>query len=112
MALRRQEIHCHECNQYVQFSIDDALEGQHVLTCPKCGHEHCRVVKNGEITDERWGQRNSNFSSSITYTVSGIITSSANSTYITSMAGSTAVPSNGGAQLHKFFYQAWSDTVT
>jgi len=29
-----------------------------VLECPNCGHEHCRVVKGGIITDERWDQRN------------------------------------------------------
>lgn len=54
----RQEIHCHACDKWVQFIIDQALDGNHVLNCPNCGHEHCRVVKNGEITDFRWDQRN------------------------------------------------------
>lgn len=54
----RQEIHCHNCDQWVQFMIDLSLNGNHVLNCPSCNHEHCRVVKDGEITDIRWDQRN------------------------------------------------------
>jgi len=56
--LEFQEIHCHNCNQYVRFKMDMSLNGNHVLKCPKCGHEHCRVVKDGIITSERWGRRN------------------------------------------------------
>jgi uncharacterized Zn finger protein len=58
MRNERQEIYCHECNNYVQFVIDLELNGNHVLKCPKCGHEHCRVVRNGIITDDRWDSRN------------------------------------------------------
>ena len=53
----RQEIHCHACGRYVQFDIDIDLDGNHMLECPNCGHEHCRVVKNGVITGERWDSR-------------------------------------------------------
>lgn len=55
---RRQELHCHACRRYVQFEIDISLDGNHVLKCPNCGHEHCRVVRNGVITEGRWDQRN------------------------------------------------------
>lgn len=58
--LRRQELHCHACDKYVQFTLDMALNGNHVLECPNCGHEHCRVVEDGEITADRWAQRNGN----------------------------------------------------
>lgn len=54
----RQELHCHECRRYVQFDVDLSLDGNHVLNCPNCGHEHCRVVRRGRITDIRWDQRN------------------------------------------------------
>lgn len=54
--IERQELYCHECRKYVQFEIDLKLEGNHVLKYPNCGHEHCRVVKNGKVTDERWGR--------------------------------------------------------
>jgi hypothetical protein len=54
----RQEIHCHNCGMYVRFDIDMSLDGNHVLECPVCGHEHCRVVKNGVVTEDRWDSRN------------------------------------------------------
>ena len=56
--IERQEIHCHACDRYVQFNLDLGLDGNHVLKCPNCGHEHCRVVRNGRITRDRWDQRN------------------------------------------------------
>ncbi len=57
-SVQGQELYCHACNGYVQFELDLALDGNHVLECPNCGHEHCRVVKNGVITDARWDRRN------------------------------------------------------
>lgn len=60
MSVERQELHCHECQRYVQFDLDLSLNGNHVLNCPNCGHEHCRVVKDGKITDIRWDTRNGN----------------------------------------------------
>ena len=56
--IEQQVLYCHECGQYVHFPIDLSLNGNHVLECPSCGHEHCRVVKDGMITDFRWDQRN------------------------------------------------------
>jgi hypothetical protein len=58
MKKERQELHCHNCNKYVQFDIDIEQNGNHVVICPECGHEHCRVVNNGIITDVRWDSRN------------------------------------------------------
>lgn len=54
----KQELHCHNCDRYVQFEIDMALNGNRVIICPNCQHEHCRVVKDGIITDQRWDTRN------------------------------------------------------
>ena len=56
--IERQELWCHDCENYVQFDLDLSVDGNHVLECPSCGHEHCRVVKNGRITDIRWDSRN------------------------------------------------------
>lgn len=53
-----QELHCHACGRYVQFRLDLSINGNHVLNCPNCGHEHCRVVHDGKITDIRWDSRN------------------------------------------------------
>ena len=58
---RRQELYCHACDGYVQFIVDLSLNGNHVLHCPNCGHEHCRVVRDGVITDIRWDSRNGTF---------------------------------------------------
>ena len=55
---RRQELYCHGCDGYVQFVVDLNLNGNHVVHCPNCGHEHCRVVQDGVITDIRWDSRN------------------------------------------------------
>jgi len=56
--IEMQELYCHNCGNYVQFPIDLSLNGNHVLHCPSCNHEHCRVVKDGVITGERWDDRN------------------------------------------------------
>jgi hypothetical protein len=81
MAAERQELHCHECGNYVQFDMDLSVDGDYVLKCPVCGHEHCRVVKNGEITDERWDSRNSAKMNPNTYYIVNNITVSAMSTF-------------------------------
>jgi DNA-directed RNA polymerase subunit RPC12/RpoP len=78
--IERQEIHCHNCDKYVQFDIDTSLNGRHVLNCPECGHEHCRIVKDGVITDERWDSRNANIGTMQTYQIA-IATTSTVSTY-------------------------------
>ena len=55
--IERQELHCHNCNRYVQFNLDTDLDGKHVLQCPNCGHEHCRYVNKGVVSDTRWDSR-------------------------------------------------------
>lgn len=52
------EIYCHECNSYFRFDLDASKNGNHVVHCPRCGHEHCRVLENGRITSIRWDRRN------------------------------------------------------
>ena len=56
--IERQELHCHNCQNYVQFDVDTEENGNLVLECPVCGHEHCRIIEDGKITDRRWDQRN------------------------------------------------------
>ena len=90
-----QEIFCHGCNNYVQFNIDTELDGKHVLHCPVCGHEHYRFVKEGVITNDRWGTSNP----PVYMVSSATVTYSAQSTYATSTAG------------NYFTYQNWSNTT-
>jgi hypothetical protein len=91
-TLERQELHCHACGGYVQFSLDTSINGNHVLNCPNCGHEHCRVVRNGKISDERWDQRNGNglqYYQVISATYSATSTVATGSTNIYLMSAST-----------------------
>jgi uncharacterized protein YbaR (Trm112 family) len=52
------ELYCHACNGYFKVEFDLELSGNHVVACPKCKHEHCRVIQGGKVTGDRWGQRN------------------------------------------------------
>jgi len=88
----RQELWCHECNKYVQFDIDVSLNGNHVIECPECGHEHCRVVENGVITEVRWDSRNVNTQAHNTYLTTGMTTSTV-STYNTYTGSASAYSS-------------------
>lgn len=102
----KQELHCHECNKYVQFDLDMSIDGNHVLNCPNCGHEHCRVVRKGVITGDRWDSRNAN-TINVTYsTYSNISTwTSYNSTSVT---GTSSVTYDIQAQY--FIYNSWTNT--
>ena len=94
-----QELYCHGCGYYVQFNLDMELNGNHVLECPNCGHEHCRVVKDGKITSERWDQRNQTF----------YIGTTGNTTYSTyDTYQSSSIDSTGAS----FLYLSWSGTTT
>lgn len=54
----RQGMYCHACGRNFSVDMNMQADGNHVFKCPHCEHEHCRVVTNGEITSERWNQRN------------------------------------------------------
>ena len=98
----RQELWCHNCDNYVQFDVDMELNGNHVLNCPNCGHEHCRVVKDGIITDDRWDQRNGN-----TFVVTGNITATATSATYTIVSTGTTTGTSA-----MFYASAWLNTVS
>ena len=46
------------CQKYVLVNMNLALEGEHVMICPSCEHQHYRKVEKGQITDIRHGQGN------------------------------------------------------
>jgi hypothetical protein len=97
--VERQEIYCHACTKYVQFNLDTALDGNHVLHCPNCGHEHCRVVRGGRITGDRWDTRNG---PTFTITASTASTNSLYTTYTTSDC------TTGGS----FLFDSWLQTTS
>lgn len=78
------EFYCHDCGGYIRVKLDKSLNGNHVVVCPKCGHEHCRVIENGKITSDRWDSRNPTYNyaaSSSTYSATSMYTTSTSSDY-------------------------------
>jgi hypothetical protein len=70
--------------------IDISINGNHIIICP-CGHEHCRVVRNGRITSSRWSSRNGGIAStmyaSTTSSTSNLFYDNYNSSTYTSCSG-------------------------
>jgi DNA-directed RNA polymerase subunit RPC12/RpoP len=56
--MARESIFCHNCQRTINFELEYEKDGNHIIRCPNCGHEHCRVIKNGRVTEDRWDQRN------------------------------------------------------
>lgn len=50
------EFWCWECKHYIYVKLNTGLEGNHIMNCPNCGHQHYRVVKNGIITGDRFNK--------------------------------------------------------
>ncbi len=53
----RTDMWCHNCERNFVARIDLRLDGNHVILCPHCKHQHCRVVQNGVVTGDRWDSR-------------------------------------------------------
>lgn len=53
----RTDLYCSECGENFIAQLDEEVDGNHVVECPHCGHEHCRVIEKGEVTDARWDSR-------------------------------------------------------
>jgi len=54
----RTDMYCSNCYKNFVAQLDMSLDGQHVVECPFCFHEHCRVITNGKVTSDRWESRN------------------------------------------------------
>lgn len=54
----RTDLYCHNCNKNFVAELDYDIDGQHTVECPYCGHEHCRYINNGFISDKRWAGHN------------------------------------------------------
>lgn len=53
----RTDMNCTNCGKNFIAQLDMGLDGNHVVECPHCGHEHCRVITNGVVTGDRWESR-------------------------------------------------------
>jgi DNA-directed RNA polymerase subunit RPC12/RpoP len=51
-------MHCHSCSKKFSARVDYRINGNHVVLCAYCSHEHCRVIENGRVTSDRWSDRN------------------------------------------------------
>lgn len=54
-GLQRTEISCHNCHKTFVAELDLDISGKYTVVCPICDHEHLREVKDGKITEGRWG---------------------------------------------------------
>lgn len=59
-GVQRTDMHCTECGITFVAELDFDINGDHVVECPGCHHEHCRTIKDGKITEARWDHRNQN----------------------------------------------------
>lgn len=57
-GLVKTDLDCHECGKNFIAQLDFNLDGNHIIECPHCRHEHCRVIKNGIVTGERFDSKN------------------------------------------------------
>ena len=48
---------CTDCAKDFVARYDFDVDGNHVVICPNCGHEHCRVIKKGVMSSDRWDTR-------------------------------------------------------
>ena len=58
MTEQMQELWCNECGRYLRFRIKPEKNGRLIIVCDHCRHQHCRHVRNGIVTDSRWGMKN------------------------------------------------------
>ena len=87
MVERTTELHCHDCGQWVQFRLDESIDGQHEIVCPVCGHTHYRIVEDGRITDIRYRPSMQTYQCYVTGTSSSsaYTTSASTSDYLTEL---------------------------
>lgn len=91
--IARSREHCHACNKDMVIELDLSLNGNHVIECPHCGHEHYRRVENGRVTSDRWGSANRQVYYATAFAVSGTSSSSTSNCFID--WGSTATATGG-----------------
>jgi len=57
-GITRTDCNCTNCGRLFIGELDFSINGNHIVECPHCGHEHHRVIKDGKITEERFGSSN------------------------------------------------------
>lgn len=57
-GVQRTDLHCHACSGNFVAELDFDIQGNHIIECPHCNHEHFRTIEAGKITESRWGSNN------------------------------------------------------
>jgi hypothetical protein len=57
-GVQRTEINCHSCHKNFVAELDFGINGNFIIECAHCAHEHFRTIKDGVITEGRWGSGN------------------------------------------------------
>lgn len=61
MSRRVEEFYCATvgggCGVYFKTYLRTNMWGNYTFLCPKCGHNHFRVIKEGLITEDRHSER-------------------------------------------------------
>lgn len=53
----RTDMNCTNCHKNFIATLDMGIDGNHIVECPYCAHEHCRVIEKGKVTSDRWDSR-------------------------------------------------------
>lgn len=53
----RSDMSCHNCSKTFLAELNYDIDGDYIIECPHCLHEHCRTVKDGKVTEHRWSSR-------------------------------------------------------
>jgi hypothetical protein len=53
-GVMRSVVDCTNCGRGFVVELDLELDGNHTIPCPVCRHDHYRVVRGGEVTEDRW----------------------------------------------------------
>lgn len=53
----RTDVDCTNCSKAFVAVLDFSVDGNHIVECPYCRHEHCRTIKKGVVTGDRWDSR-------------------------------------------------------
>lgn len=57
-GLVRTDMNCTNCQKNFIAEIDHDVNGDYIIHCPHCDHQHYRTIKDGVMTETRWGSDN------------------------------------------------------
>jgi hypothetical protein len=97
----RTPLWCHECQRDFSAVLDYDCTGNHVIFCPHCRHEHCRVIEEGVVTSDRWDSRNG---------ASGAVWFPVTSASATNTLNTYYISSTTNALNRQFLAQSWNAT--